>query len=79
MPVEEQGEEQEQADGPGHDQGGTPAELQGKPHHDDGRERITEIAAERVEAVGPAVAGAADTRGEDREIGRMKHAVAEPR
>ena len=78
VPVEEQDQKQHEAARPGHHQRGAPAELQREPHHDDGGERVAQIAAQRVEAVGPAVARAPDARGEDGEIGRVEHAVAEP-
>ena len=76
--VEQEHQEQDQARRAGHHERRSPAQLQREPHHDDGCERVTEIAAKCVKAVGPAVAGAADARGEDGEIGRVEHAVPEP-
>lgn len=79
MPVEEQPHEQDQPTRAGDDQRGSPAELQREPHHHEGRERIAQVAAERMEAVGAAVAGAAHARGENGEVGGVEHAVAEAR
>ena len=68
----------EKADDAHHDERPSPAERGAQTEADDRRQRVAEIAADAVHRIGVAEPLGVDVRVQDREIGRMEDAVANP-